>query len=142
MDATDREILDALQENARISYHDLGRRVGRSANAVADRVRKMRRTGLIRGFTTLVDRAAVTDSGLVILIDARLRPETTADLFEHAVVRLPGVTEVIHVTGDSDYLIRARVPDTATLDALIRALKDTAGVAHTSTRLALRVVLD
>ncbi|MFJ8027556.1 Lrp/AsnC family transcriptional regulator [Streptomyces sp. NPDC096311] len=142
MDTIDREILSTLQEDARISYRDLGRRVGLSANAAADRVRKMRRSGIIRGFTTLVDQAAQGSSGLVIFIDARLRPDTTDEQFEKDVVRLPGITEVIHVTGEYDYLLRARVSDATGLDALVRSLKRQAGVAHTNTRLALRIVLE
>ncbi|MFG2794384.1 Lrp/AsnC family transcriptional regulator [Streptomyces sp. NPDC048419] len=142
MDDIDREILSALQEDARISFRDLGQRVGLSANAATDRVRKLRRTGVIRGFTTLVDLSARDRDGLVIFIDARLRPDTTDEAFEKAVVQLPGITEVIHVTGEHDYLIRARVADASGLDAVVRSLKHRAGVARTSTRLALRVVLD
>lgn len=138
----DREILSALQEDARISFRDLGRRVGLSANAVADRVRKLRRDGVIRGFTTLVDRAAEDRHGLAIFIDVRLRSDTTDEQFEQAVVRLPNVTEVFHLTGEYDYLIRARVAGASGLDPLIRALKHTAGAAHTSTRLILKSVLD
>ena len=142
MDAIDREILSALQEDARISYRDLGRRVSLSANAAADRVRKLRRSGVIRGFTTLIDRAAQDGHGLAVFIDVRLRSDTTDEQFEEAVVRLPNVTEVAHVTGDYDYMIRARVPGASALDPLIRALKHTAGVAHTSTRLILKIILD
>ena len=57
MDRLDREILGILQEDARISYRDLGVRVGLSANAAGDRVRRMRRDGVIRGFTVIVDPA-------------------------------------------------------------------------------------
>jgi Lrp/AsnC family leucine-responsive transcriptional regulator len=141
MDAVDREILSALQEDARISYQNLGRRVGLSANAAADRVRKLRRNGVIRGFTTLIDQAAQDGNGLAVFIDVRLRPDTTDEQFEEAVVRLPNVTEVVHVTGQYDYMVRARVAGASGLDPLIRALKHTAGVAHTSTRLVLKSIL-
>lgn len=97
---------------------------------------------MIRGFTTLIDRAAQDGQGLAVFIDIRLRPETTDEQFEQAVVRLPNVTEVVHVTGPYDYMIRARVGGASGLDPLIRALKHTAGVAHTSTRLILKTILD
>ncbi|WP_189133857.1 Lrp/AsnC family transcriptional regulator [Wenjunlia tyrosinilytica] len=141
MDELDREILSHLQEDARISFRDLGVRVGLSANAAADRVRKMRRTGVIRGFTTLVDPAADSRSGLVVFIDVTLRLDTTGEQFEKAVLRLPGITEVVHVTGEHDYLLRARAADAPALDALLRRLKREAGVAQSNTRLALRAAL-
>lgn len=120
MDRLDREILSVLQEDARISYRDLGVRVGLSANAAADRVRRLRRDGVIRGFTVIIDPAADTRTGLVVFIDVTLRIDTTNEVFERAVLALPGITEVVHVTGGHDYLVRATVADTAALDGLLR----------------------
>ncbi|RSS60689.1 Lrp/AsnC family transcriptional regulator [Streptomyces sp. WAC06614] len=138
MDRLDREILGILQEDARISYRDLGVRVGLSANAAADRVRRMRRDGVIRGFTTVVDPAADTRGGLVVFIDVTLRQDTTNEEFERQVAKLPGIAEVVHVTGAHDYLVRARAADPAALDDLLRRLKREAGVAQSNTRIALR----
>lgn len=138
MDRLDREILGILQQDARISYRDLGVRVGLSANATADRVRRMRRDGVILGFTVVVDPAADTRGGLVVFIDLTLRQDVTNEEFEQRVARLPGITEVVHVTGEYDYLVRARVADATALDALLRRLKRETGVAQSSTRLALR----
>ncbi|GAA0603837.1 Lrp/AsnC family transcriptional regulator [Streptomyces crystallinus] len=138
MDRLDRDILGALREDARISYRDLGTKVGLSANAAADRVRRMRREGVIRGFTTLVDPTADAGPGLVVFIDVSLRLDTTNEEFEKVALKLPGITEVVHVTGDHDYLVRARAADPAALDGLLRRLKREAGVARSNTRIALR----
>lgn len=140
MDDLDREILGELRRDARISYRSLGARVGLSANAAADRVRRLVRSGVIRGFTTLVDPAAATArTGLTAFIEVRLRPDMDSDAFEAVALRLPGVTETAHVTGEYDYLLRARAADATALDHLLRRLKHEAGVAHSSTRLALRI---
>lgn len=138
MDRLDREILGILQQDARISYRDLGVRVGLSANAAADRVRRMRRDGVIRAFTILVDPAADTRGGLVVFIDVTLRQDTTNEEFERRAAQLPGITELVHVTGEHDYLVRARAADPAALDGLLRRLKREAGVAQSHTRIALR----
>ncbi|MFD4141681.1 Lrp/AsnC family transcriptional regulator [Streptomyces sp. NPDC058572] len=138
MDSLDSEILGVLREDARISYRDLGVRVGLSANAAADRVRRMRRDGVIRGFTTLIDPTAESRAGLVVFIDITLRLDTTNEEFERVVLKLPGITEVVHVTGAHDYLVRARAADPTELDTLLRTLKREAGVAQSSTRIALR----
>src|SRR5688500_6470611 len=58
MDATDREILGELMRNGRISFRDLGAAVGLSANAAADRVRRLLGDGIITGFTATVDPGA------------------------------------------------------------------------------------
>ncbi|WP_395292884.1 Lrp/AsnC family transcriptional regulator [Kitasatospora hibisci] len=140
MDDLDREILGELRADARISYRDLGARVGLSANAAADRVRRLLRTGVIRGFTALVDPSTdATRPGLTVFVDVRLRQDMDSDDFEAIALRLPGVTETAHVTGEYDYLLRARVTDAAGLDQLLRRLKHEAGVAHSSTRIALRI---
>lgn len=101
-------------------------------------MRRLRRDGVIRGFTVIVDPAADTRTGLVVFIDVTLRMDTTNEVFERAVLTLPGITEVVHVTGGHDYLVRATAADTAALDALLRRLRREAGVAHSNTRVALR----
>lgn len=127
MDRLDREILGILQEDARISYRDLGVRVGLSANAAGDRVRRMRRDGVIRGFTVIVDPAADTRSGLVVFIDVTLRLDTTNEEFERSVLMLPGITEVVHVTGGHDYLVRATAADPGALDTLLQPAETRGG---------------
>ncbi|MEW1545513.1 Lrp/AsnC family transcriptional regulator [Streptomyces tsukubensis] len=138
MDALDREILGVLRTDARISYRDLGVRVGLSANAAADRVRRLVRDGVIAGFTAVVDPAAESGTGLTVFIDLTLRIGVTNDAFEQAVVGLPGIEEAVHITGAYDYLVRARVANPAELDALLRTIKRETGAERTSTRIALR----
>ncbi len=72
MDGTDHAILGELAEDARISYRDLGRRIGLSANRTADRVRRLRSTGVIRGFTALVDPGAADPHRLTGPVSRRM----------------------------------------------------------------------
>lgn len=145
MDDVDREILRALTADARLPYRELGPRVGLSPNAAAARVRRLCRDGVIARFTvelgpTASDRAAVgaAGPGLEVVIDARLKEGTTSDEFLAARGAFPELLDAVHVTGPYDLLLRAVVPDAATLDAFVRRLKTLGGVAQTSTRLALR----
>jgi Lrp/AsnC family leucine-responsive transcriptional regulator len=140
MDALDREILDILRGNARTPYRTLGARVGLSANAAADRVRRLTNTGVIRGFTIVVDETANTDARLDLLVDVRLRTDTNSASFQLALTRLPWLTDAVHVTGAWDYQLRVRVPDAAHVDELVRILKRDAGAEATHTRLILRPV--
>lgn len=85
----------------------------------------------------IIDPAADTRTGLVVFIDVTLRIDTTNEVFERAVLSLPGITEVVHVTGGHDYLVRAAVADTAALDGLLRGSNGRPG-SPSSTRVALR----
>lgn len=139
MDAIDEEILGLLQENARRSFSELGRRVGLSTNAAAARVRRMEEGGIILGYTVLTGAEALGPrGGLEVFIDVRLDSETDYDAFTAAIEPMGQIVEAIHLTGPFDYLLRAYVPDTGELDALLRRLKRDCGAAQTQTRVALR----
>jgi Lrp/AsnC family transcriptional regulator, leucine-responsive regulatory protein len=137
MDATDSEILRLLREDGRLSWNELGAAVGLSANAAAERVRRLRRSGVITGFTALVDPAA---GGRVLeaLVGVTLATGTDSDAFAAAAARLEPVTEVLHLTGAPDYQLRVACRDTAELDLLLRALRLKLGAVDTETTVILR----
>jgi Lrp/AsnC family leucine-responsive transcriptional regulator len=137
MDATDGEILRLLREDARISWRDLGAAVGLSANAAAERVRRLRKEGVIRGFVALIDPAAGGRT-LQALVGVTLALGTDSDEFANAASRLDAVTEVLHLTGAPDYQLRVACRDTAELDALLRTLRLRLGATDTDTTIVLR----
>src|SRR4051794_41519887 len=102
MDATDSEILRLLGQDARISWRDLGAAVGLSANAAAERVRRLRQAGVITGFAALVD-PAMGGRTLEALVGITLRPRVDSDQFAAEAARLEPVIEVLHLTGAPDY---------------------------------------
>jgi Lrp/AsnC family leucine-responsive transcriptional regulator len=140
MDETDRRLVALLVDDARMSYRELGERVSLSANATADRVRRLREVGVIAAFRAIVDPAA-SGRTLVVLMDVRLEAPAVADRFEDLVRSLDEVTDATHVTGRFDYQLRLACRDTAHVDRIIRLLKTKAGVIETDTRLALRTVV-
>jgi Lrp/AsnC family transcriptional regulator, leucine-responsive regulatory protein len=137
MDASDSEILRLLRVDARLSWRDLGAAVGLSANAAAERVRRLRRAGVITGFVALVDPAAGGRT-LEALVGVTLAPATDSDQFAADAARLDPVTEVLHLTGAPDYQLRVACRDTAELDALLRTLRLRLGAADTQTTIVLR----
>ena len=140
MDAIDREIVGALVENARLSYRELGERVNLSANATAERVRRLQDRGVIAGFRAIIDPAAAGRT-LVALMDVRLDGPDQSSRFERLIDQLEEVTDAAHVTGRFDYSIRVATHDPADLDRLIRTLKTKGGVVESDTRIALRTVV-
>lgn len=137
MDALDSEIIGILRENGRLSWRDLGAAVGLSANAAADRVRRLQDLGVVKGFAAVVDPAA-GGRGLEALVGVTLMPGTDSDEFSAAAAKLHPVTEVLHLAGRPDYLLRVACRDTVELDALLRTLRLRMGAADTDTTLILR----
>ena len=114
LDDTDRRLLRLLQSEGRISNQELAERCHLSPSACSDRVRRLRDTGFIQGFSALLDPQKV-DRALLIFVEVVL-DRTTGDVFEAfaaAARRAPDVLECHMVAGGFDYLIKARVKDMA-----------------------------
>jgi Lrp/AsnC family transcriptional regulator, leucine-responsive regulatory protein len=140
LDHIDREILGHLMRNARMSFRELGECVSLSANATAERVRRLENRGVIAGYRAILDPAAA-GRRLVALIDVRLTGPSARERFERLIDSLDEITDAAHVTGRFDYQLRAVCEDVDRLDALLGRLKTEGGVAATDTRLALRTVV-
>ena len=110
----DRNILRALQNNARISYAELARQVGLSTTPCKERVRRLEREGVIRGYQAILNPQDL-DAALVVFVQIRLN-RTSQDIFEdftRCAYDIPEVQECYLVSGNFDYLIKARVADMA-----------------------------
>ena len=113
LDRSDRRILAALQNNARISNLELADAVGLSPTPCARRVKRLEECGLIRGHVTLLDQQQL-GLNLTAFINISMDRHTPDrfDAFEAAVREYPEVIECNVVTGqNSDYLIKAVIPD-------------------------------
>ena len=117
LDPTNRQLIAALQADARLSLAELGRRVGLTAPAVGERLARLEEAGVIRGYHADVDpRALGYDLGVILRIRpaARMIPKV-AELAE----RTPEVTECHRVTGDDCVIMRLHVRDVLHLEELI-----------------------
>lgn len=134
LDQIDRDILSALQENARISFKDLAEVVGLSANAVADRTRKLGDAGIITAFRAEVDPAAV---GLALraLIEVKMESNTTAAAFEARAQSIPGVLRAMVTTGRYDWVLEVAAKDQLDLQRIIEALRAGGFVRDTYSRI-------
>ena len=108
----DRKILRELQKEGRITYSELANRVGLSTSPCLERVRRMERDGIIQSYTTLVDPHAL-DADLIVFVQIKLT-RTSQDTFERfkaAAAKLEEVQECYLISGNFDYLIKARLSD-------------------------------
>jgi Lrp/AsnC family leucine-responsive transcriptional regulator len=120
LDATGWQILCALQEDARLSYSELGRRVGLSLPAVAERVRRLEDAGIITGYRAQVDTARL---GYPIMAFIRMSLTSDRDPQVSAIVRdMPEILECHRITGSDCFVMRAVVSSVSHLETLIDRL--------------------
>lgn len=139
MDAIDREIIGLLQEDGRITATDLAKKIQLSLSATSERLRQLQQSGVVRGFTVLVDLASVGRT-IEALVDVRLSSGSDNVSVDEAIARLPGVVDAVHLTGPFDTQLRVATRDVAELDALLVRIKDELEAEETNTRLVLRTI--
>jgi Lrp/AsnC family leucine-responsive transcriptional regulator len=116
-DATNLRLLAELQQDARLSLAELGRRVGLSSPAVADRLKRLEDEGVITGYRADVDPRALGYT-LGVIIRIRPAPRQLADVAQLA-RDTPEVVECHRVTGDDCYVMTAYVRDVEHLEQVI-----------------------
>ncbi len=120
LDRIDRKILRLLQEEGRISFTELGERVGLSTTPCTERVRRLEREKIITGYHARLDPQRVNAS-LLVFVEISLAYKS-GDIFEEfrrAALRLPNVLECHLVSGQFDYLIKARISEMASYRKLL-----------------------
>jgi Lrp/AsnC family transcriptional regulator, leucine-responsive regulatory protein len=129
LDETGRNLLSALQEDARLSYAELGRRIGLSPAATAERLRRLEEAGIITGYRVEIDREAL---GLPILAMVRMSCDGAKYRpFLKAVKAMEGVLECHHVAGGDAFIMKVVAASVTELGQVIEKLLDF-GVPTTS----------
>jgi len=116
LDETDRAIIEALSENARIPNARLAERVGVAPSTCLARVNALREAGVLRGFHAEVDLAALgRPLQAIVAIRLAVHERSQIEAFSETVRALPGVLSVFHMTGVNDYLLWVAAADTQDL---------------------------
>ena len=112
MDKKDQQIIRQMQLDGRLSNHDLAQRVNLSPSPCLRRLRNLENSGVIKGYTALIDQKAY---GLPITVFIRIRLEhhsqESVRSFEQAIAGIEEVLDCYLMTGDSDYLLRVIARD-------------------------------
>ena len=142
LDRHDIALLTELQRDSRQTVQQLAAATGLSSTPCWKRVKELEASGIIRGYTALVDREKVGLS-LAVLAEVNLTRHNEDDvrLFEQAVAACPQIVSCYATTGQADYVLRVLVPDIKSYEAF---LHETAfklpGVTHVRSSVVLKEV--
>ena len=132
MEEIDRQIVDLLARDGRLSYTDLGRATGLSTSAVHQRVRRLEQRGVIRGYAAILDYEAV---GLPLTAFVSIKPIDPSQP-DDAPDRLTDITEIeaCHsVAGDESHILKVRVGRPGDLEDLLARIRAAANVSTRTT---------
>ncbi len=137
MDKINREILDILQREGRISFAELGKKVHLSSPAAAERVKKMEESGLITGYKASID---IEKLGYPIeaMVQAKVFLGKETEFIKKA-KSFSEITECYNVTGDKAFLLKVIVPSMSVLDKL---LEEFSLICETSTMVVLSQLIN
>ncbi|QDL91029.1 Lrp/AsnC family transcriptional regulator [Paroceanicella profunda] len=144
LDRIDRQILGALQKNARLSMAQLGAAVGLSKTPVQARVRRLEAAGIIRGYAALVDPARM-GLGHIAFVQVTLSDTRSAALeaFNARVREVPQIVGCHMIAGGFDYLLKVRTKDITGYRRLMgEVISALPHVSHTTTFVAMETVRD
>jgi len=144
IDAIDRKILRALQNDSRKSVQEVGAGVGLSASACHRRLKSLESEGLIEGYHAVLN-ARKLGFQMIFFIEVSLtsQSEPTLDAFETAVRDIPEVLECHLMAGQSDYILRVVCRDHEDFERLHRRLiARLPGVARVHSNMSIRTVKD
>jgi DNA-binding Lrp family transcriptional regulator len=136
LDDVDRRILRLLQEDARRTIADIAEHVSLSPAPVKRRIERLERTGVIAGYTVLLDHSKLGPS-VEAFTELRFAGDTDVDRILETAREIPEVQELFTTAGDPDALARIRVEDVAHLKQVINRLRRSGRVTGTKTLMVL-----
>lgn len=137
-----RKILEALQEDSRLTVQQISERVGLSTTPCWKRIKEMEAQGVITGYTVQVDRKKV---GLNLMVMAEINlaqhTEKTVSEFENAISTTPQIVRCYSTTGQSDYVLVIMASDIEAYEQfLMRTLFKLPAVSHVRSSIVLREI--
>jgi DNA-binding Lrp family transcriptional regulator len=136
VDEIDERILDLLEEDARMTYVEIGKIVGLSEGAVRNRIQNLTSTGVIKKFTIEKSTSHGVSAVTMIAVD----PSTPTYEVSKSVSELDGVERVYEVTGEYDIMLVSSSVNIDGINSCIEDIRKIVGVEKTNTIIVLRTV--
>ena len=141
LDTSDERILAELAEHARATFAEIGQKVNLSAPAVKRRIDRMLEAGVIKGFTTVIDRNALgwnTEAYVQVFCHGTIAP----DQLRAAWVDMPEVVSAATVTGTSDAILHVLARDMRHLEAALERIRSSADIERSESIVVLSNLID
>ncbi|MDR3659116.1 MAG: Lrp/AsnC family transcriptional regulator [Mycobacterium sp.] len=141
VDETDERILAELADNARATFAEIGQRVNLSAPAVKRRVDRLVAAGVIRGFTTIVDRNVIgwgTEAYVQVYCQGTITPAQLRQAWE----RIPEVVAAATVTGTSDAILHLLTRDMRHLEEVLERIRGSAAIERSESIVVLSNIIE
>lgn len=141
MDAIDKKILAALQEDASLSVAEIGQRVGLSSTPCWKRIQRLEAEGVIQKRVALVDPEKI-GLGITVFVSIETgdHSQTWLDRFATLVSAMPEVMEFHRMAGDVDYMLRVVVADMQSYDAFYKRLIAAVTLKNVTSRFAMEKI--
>ena len=121
MDYIEYKILSTLQKNARLTNLELAKQVGLSASPCLRRVKALENTGIISGYSAIIDQNKVDLSvNVFVQVSLERQSEEGLEVFEEKIIEYHEVMEAYLMTGEADYLLRIVVKDLQTYEKFLK----------------------
>src|SRR3954449_5610429 len=141
MDAIDIQIVALMRDNSRRSFQDIGARVSLSAPAVKRRVDRLESSGVINGYTAVVDPVAMgwtTHAFVALYCEGRM----SAAEVRTAVEGHPEVVAAYTVAGEASAILHVRAEDTGHLEVALERIRDAPGITRSQTQVVLSTLFE
>ena len=141
LDETDERILSELADNARATFADIGQRVNLSAPAVKRRVDRLQETGVIKGFTTVIDRNALgwtTEAYVQVYCHGTIAPDELRAAWKD----IPEVVSAATVTGTSDAMLHVLARDMRHLEEALERIRASADIERSESIVVLSNLIE
>ena len=139
MDALDIKILRALTENARQKASVISQEINLSVSAVIERIHKLEDSGVIQGYTAVLDQKRLGND-IAAWMEVCLEHPKYYDAFVARVQGLDSVLTCHYLTGDFDFMIHIVARSSEALESIHRRIKGIEGVSATKTHFVLKTV--
>jgi len=132
LDNTDVKIINLLRKNSRVGASEIAEKIKLSVSAVIERIKKLESSGVILGYTLILDNSMI-GKDVIAMMSVSIDHPKYNDAFEAAVLQEPHITECHYIAGDFDYLLKVITDNTKSLERILNEIKSVPGVSKTKT---------
>lgn len=136
MDDIDYQILECLKTNSRENATNIGTKIKLSTSAVIERIRKLENSGVIEGYTTIVNQSALGKELMAFIYVSLEHPKYNENFVKRINEHNP-ITECHYIAGDFDFILKVVTKSGKTLEAILNYIKSINGVSLTRTSVVL-----